>query len=80
MRDKIQAILERELAKLDTLSNAGPAPLASADIKSLDTLIRAYRSLVDPAKNPPADTQPDDPATLSTEELIAQQNGDQKQS
>jgi hypothetical protein len=78
MRDKITAILERELAKLDALSQAGPAPLATADIKSLDTLIRAYRSFVDPTKNPPDKPADQDPATMSTDELLAKLNDDQK--
>lgn len=79
MRDKIQAILERELDKLDARSRSlAPEPLPSADIKSLDTLIKAYRSFIDP-KSLPDKPAPDDPASLSNEQLLAQVNDDQKQ-
>lgn len=78
MRDKITAILERELEKLDTLSKNGPTPLSSSDIKSLDTLIKAYRSFVDPSKGGADKPADQDPASLSTEDLLAQVNGDEK--
>jgi hypothetical protein len=66
--DKIQAILERELDKLNTLSALDPAPLNVQDIKSLDVLIKAHRSFVAPQPNPAS--APADPAALSTEALL----------
>lgn len=67
MRDKIQAILERELDKLNTLSQAGPSPLAANDIKSLDTLIKAYRAFVD---QPPPGKPTEHPSSAPTEDLL----------
>lgn len=68
MHDKIQAILERELEKISNLSKLGPEPLAPADIRSLDTLIKAYRTLVapDPAKEPTTKST----ESISTSDLL----------
>ncbi len=70
MKERIQELLARELQKIELLSLTTPEPLAAADIKSLDVLIKAYRSFVDPAKSAPEKSLPDDPATSSTEDLI----------
>ena len=72
--EKIQAILEREINKLDTLSSNSAAPLEAADVKSLDTLIKAYRSFVAPQENPAS--APADPADLSTEALLQGDSSD----
>lgn len=66
--DKIQAILERELDKLNILSALSPDALDPKDVKSLDTLIRCYKNFVSPQENPAS--APADPADLSTEALL----------
>jgi len=66
--EQIQSILERELNKLSLLSAITTDPLSDKVVKSLDTLIRCYKSFVSPQENhasPPAD-----PAALSTEALL----------
>lgn len=71
MKDLIQQILERELLKLDRKSSDEQNPLGPRDVKSLDVLIRAYRSFVDPANKPAAEA--DDPvsAAPTTETLVS---------
>ena len=79
MKERIKAILEREIAKLDAMSSTATKPLAPADIKSLDVLIRAFRALVDPASNPPAGSpeKEPEPSRLSDEDLINEVLGEQ---
>ncbi len=77
MKDKIQSLLERELLKIEVLSLTNPKPLQVADIKSLDTLIKAYRSFVEPkpAESAPAST----PASMPDDQLVKDILGDQAQ-
>lgn len=70
MKKQIQAILERELDKLNQLSALDTKPLDSYSIKSLDTLIKAYRSFVAPEADPPK-PDPKDPANQSIEDLLS---------
>jgi hypothetical protein len=77
MRTRIEQILERELTKLDTASQSSPEPLSVAEIKSLDTLIRAYRSFSDPAKTSP-DQPASDPASAATADLLQALNDNQE--
>jgi hypothetical protein len=71
MHLKIQAILERELDKINQLSLEGNEPLTPADIRSLDTLIKAYRTLVAPESDKPAAKTTE---TESTEDLLHELN------
>ena len=75
MKDKIQQILEREIAKLDQLSLIVDEPLSIRAIKSLDVLIKAYHSFCNPP--PPSSVSPT-PEDLSTADLLTtldQENG-----
>jgi hypothetical protein len=70
VKDKIQAVLERELDKFNRRSLSDPdTPLDSRDVRSLDLLIRAYRSFVDPADKP-ASPPPASPETAPTSALL----------
>jgi len=67
MKEKIRALLERELTKIELLSLTNKAPLQVADIKSLDTLIKAYKSFEEqPAEAPPASS----PANIPLDQLV----------
>jgi hypothetical protein len=66
MKDRIQALLERELAKFESASNSQAEPLDGREIKSLETLIKCYHSFCNPAPNPAQQ----DPASESTEALL----------
>lgn len=79
MKDKIQKILERELSKLDAISATDPLPLGSRDVRSLDTLIKAYRSFVDPGPPSPGAKKPSasDPSSLPIDQLLAEVNARQ---
>jgi hypothetical protein len=67
MKDRIQEILERELNKLNQRSIESTDPLGVHDVRSLDTLIKAYNSFVLPTQPPAAPTQP---ANTSTQDLL----------
>jgi len=69
LQTRIAKILERELSKLDALSQASSDPMQSADIRSLDTLIKAHKAFI--AADPVPPSSPDAPANKSTDELIA---------
>jgi len=73
VKNLIQHILERELDKLNIMSRLNIEPMAAADIKSLDTLIKAYRSFVAPEATPPT-PDPKSPAIQSTEDLLSDLN------
>lgn len=70
MQDKIKQILERELQKLDILSLLSETPMAAADVKSLDTLIKAYRTFTAPEQTPPL-PDPLAPAQQTTADLLS---------
>lgn len=78
MKDRIQQILERELNKLDTLSATDTEPLPMAAVKSLDMLIRAYRTFVEPAKDQEQQAKTD-PANTPTAQLLEGLLGDEPQ-
>jgi hypothetical protein len=67
MKERIQALLERELQKFETASLAASEPLDSRDIKSLETLIKCYHSFCNPTPPPPPAS---DPASSATEDLL----------
>jgi hydroxyethylthiazole kinase-like sugar kinase family protein len=70
LSDQIKAILERELAKLDRASLANPDPLSPNEVKSLDTLIKAYRSYSSPNAVPPVEGGAVPPKQQSTQDLL----------
>jgi hypothetical protein len=70
VKERIQELLARELQKIEMRSLTTPEPLPAADIKSLDVLIKAYRSFSDPTKNPDKPA-PDDPTQTSLEDLLS---------
>lgn len=70
MKDKIAKILEREIAKFERLSKASEDPLASQDVKSLDTLIKAYRTFAEPQQPGAAQPAASGPASQTTDELL----------
>lgn len=78
MNEKIQEILERELAKLNRRSLDSADPLPSQDVKSLDVLIRAYRSFSAP-ESPAVSPAADDPASQTTEALLNDIASEQKE-
>jgi len=67
MNEEIHSILKRELGRLDTLSQG--QGLALDDFRTLDLLIKAYKTLI---REIPSDkpAPQDDPSTSSTEELL----------
>lgn len=71
MKEKIAALLERELDKLDKQSKIETEGLDINSVRRLDLLIKAYHNFIGP---PPApqETTPDAPETQSTEDLLKQ--------
>ncbi len=74
-KEQIEAILSREILKIEVLSLTCIEPLSVSAIKSLDVLIKSYRSLVDPkpAEPAPASTT----ASIPADQLIKAILGDQ---
>ena len=68
MKEKIAALLERELEKLDRLSKSTPAGLELNSVRQLDLLIKCYASYSSPIK--PQESPPDSPEKQSTEDLL----------
>jgi hypothetical protein len=73
MREAVQAILEREIARLDATSRGEGLDLD--DCRRLDLLIKAYKSFAAPENSPPGrsgpggDTTP--PASMPTDDLLS---------
>ena len=71
MNDLIKSILNRELSKLERLSETSPEPLSAQDVRSLDLLVKAYRAFVDPTVHQSAAAPAAaDPASASLETLL----------
>ncbi len=68
MKEKIAALLERELEKLDRLSKNETEGLDLQNVRRLDLLIKCYASYSAPT--PPKDTPPDSPEKQSTADLL----------
>jgi hypothetical protein len=70
MREAVQAILEREIARLDATSK--DAGLDLDDCRRLDLLIKAYKSFAapDPTPSAGADSKPA-PASMPTDDLLS---------
>jgi hypothetical protein len=69
MKDKIQALLERELDKLDKLSKVETDGLDINSVRRLDMLIKCYQSFIgkpELTKQDPTES----PQTQTTEELL----------
>lgn len=71
MNDRIQKLLQRELEKFERLSLNTETPLQSNDVRSLDTLIKAYRTFSAPPQSSPVSPAGADPASASTESLLS---------
>lgn len=78
MNERIQKLLERELAKLEILSASTSDPLGFSEIKSLDTLIKAHRTFSAP-ESPAVSPAADDPASQTTEALLNDIASEQKE-
>lgn len=71
MHAKVRAILEREIDKLDTLSQL-PSALDLEHVQRLAALVRCLSAVSDPAKIPPkSDSAPDFAPQISTEDLLS---------
>lgn len=70
LSERIKAILEREVAKLDNSSLANPDPLSPNEVKSLDILIKAYRSYSSPDAVSPQVGDAVPPKLQSTQDLL----------
>jgi hypothetical protein len=68
MKEKIAALLERELEKLDRLSKSTPDGLELNDVRRIDLLIKAYSSYS--AAETPKESPPEAPENQSTDDLL----------
>lgn len=64
IRETVQKILAREIARLDALSNKSGLELG--DVRILDLLIKAEKSFTSPPETPPADESSPDKAPIET--------------
>ena len=67
MREKIRNILEREIARLDHVSQTRPG-LDDFEIRSLVALVKAAQEFMAEA---PKQLAPNDPGNAGTDELLA---------
>lgn len=71
MKAIVQAILERELNKLNTTSALSDQDgLKLADVKRLETLIRCYQNFIGKPDTHTETSAPDTPASQTTEDLL----------
>lgn len=71
---RVAAIFDRELTRLDELSQAQGLDLDS--LRCLDLLIKAHRTFSLPNTPPDASDPPDDVSSISTEKLLTElENG-----
>ncbi len=68
MKEKIAALLERELEKLDRLSKSTPDGLELNDVRRIDLLIKAYSSYS--AADTPKELPPEAPENQTTDDLL----------
>lgn len=66
MRERVQAILDRELERLNQRS--AEEGLDLDDVRKLDLLIKAYRTFADDGDK---HDRPDSPASLPTHDLLS---------
>lgn len=72
MKEKVQEILERELAKLDQMSLNAADGLDLPSVRRLEVLIKCYSAFIGPLENRP---DPNAPGAQPTEKLLEELRG-----